>query len=286
MAKTLRTSGDYTIKTGSGSGGSKSVILDSKTTRVKGDLVVDGSQVIVNTETLSIEDPMIVLSRNTSSTVLDEWDSGILVNRGESSNNASLYWDGTDDVWKAMLTTSDGSGTEITETALAQIQVADISGGDSGFTVANKNYVDAQIVGASGITSFDIVGDDSTGINVQDGDDIMFNGGSNLNVVVTDSPGTVAVSLNQNLTDINSVSTGSSDGDLTVQANGAGAIVVDNILTFNSAASDPMGTPTTTKIYHKTVGGGDTGIYFKNPNDTVGELISKSKATALAIALG
>ena len=40
MAKTLRTSGDYTITTGTGASGSNTVFFDSKTTRVVGDLVL------------------------------------------------------------------------------------------------------------------------------------------------------------------------------------------------------------------------------------------------------
>lgn len=54
MAKTLRTSGDYTIKTGSGAAGSNVIDLDSKTVRVRGDLIVDGDTTTVNTATLSV----------------------------------------------------------------------------------------------------------------------------------------------------------------------------------------------------------------------------------------
>ena len=53
-------------------------------------------------------------------------------------------------------------------------------------------------------------------------------------------------------------------------------------------ASDPTATAQTV-IYNKTAGGGGTGLYFRNSaigSGAVGELISKSKATALAIALG
>jgi hypothetical protein len=44
-----------------------------------------------------------------------------------------------------------------------------------------------------------------------------------------------------------------------------------------------------TKLYNKTAAGGGTGLYFINSNissGAEGELISKKKATALAIALG
>ena len=283
MAKTLRTSGDYTVKAGAGSGGSNRITLDAYDVRIPGNLNVDGTQTIINSATLSVEDPILILSRNNSTP--DDIDSGILVFRG-ASNNAAFYWNEGDEVFKAVTTTSSGAGTSITDTALAQIQAADISGGESGYTVANKNYVDAQIVAASGITSFDILGEDSTGLTVNNGDDITFTGGTNLNVVVSDGPGQVAISLNRDLNGIDTISTDRSDQDLTLSANQAGSIVIDDVLTFSGTATDPAGTPTATKIYHKTVGGGDTGIYFKNPNGTVGELISKAKATALAIALG
>jgi hypothetical protein len=101
---------------------------------------------------------------------------------------------------------------------------------------------------------------------------------------VAASPDTVTLNLDTTLTSVNSI-TSATGQNLTLAAN-TSLVVVNNILTFASTASDPAGTPTYTKIYHKTIGGGDTGIYFKNPSGTVGELISKAKATALAIALG
>jgi CCR4-NOT transcriptional regulation complex NOT5 subunit len=122
---------------------------------------------------------------------------------------------------------------------------------------------------------------------VTSGNSVLIAGNTNLSTAATEAD-TVTISLAQNLTDINSVSTGSSNGDLIIQANGTGSIVVDNILTFNSAASTPTAS-TITKLYNKTAAGGGTGLYFINSNissGAEGELISKKKATALAIALG
>ena len=110
MAKHLRTSGDYTIKTGTGASGSNSVILDSKITRVKGDLIVDGDNTVVDTASLTIEDPIIILSRNNSAPA--DVDSGFLVTRG-AANNAAFYWNEGDDTFKAVTTTSNGTGTSI-----------------------------------------------------------------------------------------------------------------------------------------------------------------------------
>ena len=68
MAKTLRTSGDYTIKAGAGTAGTNDINLDSRLVRVKGNLVVDGVQTTVNSTTVQIDDPIFILARNNSGT--------------------------------------------------------------------------------------------------------------------------------------------------------------------------------------------------------------------------
>ena len=282
MAKTLRTSGDYTIKTGTGAGGSNSVIFDSKTTRVSGDLIVDGTSTTLNTATLTIEDPIIRLAKNNTNTV--DTDSGILIERGVD-NNAAFYWNEGDTSFKAVLTTSDGTGTSITDTSLANIRVAEpLNSSDA----ATRNYVDTEVSAIGGAFSINFTGDDSTTVAVASGNTVDIAGGSNISTTAAE-PDTVTINLNQNLTDINSVSTGSSNGDLIIQANGTGSIVVDNILTFNSTASTPTIDSSIPKLYHKTAAGGGTGVFFVNSDVSAteeGELISKKKATALAIALG
>jgi hypothetical protein len=280
MAKTLRTSGDYTIKTGTGSGGSNTIRLDSSVTRVLGNLVVDGTQTIVESATLQVDDPIILLSRNNSGTDID---SGVMINRDGTGNNAALYWNEGDDVFKAVTTTSDGSGTSIIDTALVNIRVAEPSDNTD---AATKNYVDTQI-SAIGTANFNFVGDDSTGINLTTGDTMKVAGGSNISSIVAE-PDTITISLNNDLTNITSVTSDASNGSLTLTANGTGEIVIDPVLTFTLGTANPTAT-SSTKVYNKTAGGGGTGLYFKNSNidsGTEGELISKKKATALAIALG
>jgi hypothetical protein len=277
MAKHLRTSGDYTIKTGTGAGGSNSVILDSKITRVKGDLIVDGDNTVVDTASLTIEDPIIILSRNNSGPA--DVDSGILVTRG-AANNAAFYWNEGDDTFKAVTTSSNGTGTSIADTALAKIQAGEPAAASD---VATKNYVDTS----SSSFTLKVAGDDSTAITVATGQLLQFVGGSGLSTAGSE-PDTITISLANNLTDVNSIDTGSSNGDLILRANGTGNVVVDDTLTFSAMASDPTATAQTV-IYNKTAGGGGTGLYFRNTaigSGAVGELISKKKATALAIALG
>jgi len=62
--------------------------------RVKGNLTVDGTQTILNTSTLSVEDNIIELNRNISSNAGMPNYTGLKVNRGElsSATEQNLYW--------------------------------------------------------------------------------------------------------------------------------------------------------------------------------------------------
>jgi hypothetical protein len=282
MAKTLRTSGDYTVKAGAGynsGSGSNTIRLDARYVRVPGDLVVEGTQTTVDSQTLTIEDQFIEVNRNNSTAGTE--DSGIFFNQG-SSNNQIIFYDADQSEFVLGSTTHSATVSAITNITPGNLRVAEPSQSDH---AATRNYVDNQIAGGGFTIGF--TGDDSTTVSVTTGNTVDIAGGSNISTTAAE-PDTVTINLDQNLTDINSVSTGSSNGDLIIQANGTGSIVVDNILTFNSAASTPSA-DTVTKLYNKTAGGGGTGLYFINTNissGAEGELISKKKATALAIALG
>jgi hypothetical protein len=282
MAKTLRTSGDYTVKAGAGydsGSGSNTIRLDARYVRVPGDLVVEGTQTTVDSQTLTIEDQFIEVNRNNSTAGTE--DSGIFFNQG-SSNNQIIFYDADQSEFVVGSTTHSATVSAITNITPGNLRVAEPSQSDH---AATRNYVDNQIAGGGFTIGF--TGDDSTTVSVTTGNTVDIAGGSNISTTAAE-PDTVTINLDQNLTDINSVSTGSSNGDLIIQANGTGSIVVDNILTFNSAASTPTAS-TITKLYNKTAAGGGTGLYFINSNissGAEGELISKKKATALAIALG
>ena len=288
MAKTLRTSGDYTIKTGTGFAGDNSVILDSKFTRVKGDLIVDGTEVTVNTTNITVEDQFIELNRNNSTAGIE--DSGIVFNQG-TADHAVLYYDASSNEFRIGTTPTvdiaDGSTikTEIQEGAftLANIKVA-TTPSDANHA-ASKSYVDSQVSGGGFAIGFR--GDDSAVVDVASGNSVLIAGGSNISTAATESD-TVTITLDRDLNGIDTISTDRSNQDLTLTANGTGSVVIEDVLTFSGAASTPTATAVT-KLYNKTAAGGGTGLYFINSNissGSEGELISKKKATALAIALG
>ena len=81
---------------------------------VTGNLTVNGNVTTLNTETLAVEDNMIVL--NTNVTGSPTLDAGIEVERG-SYTNAKLYWNETSNAWHVSVP-GDSSG-EATDTALA-----------------------------------------------------------------------------------------------------------------------------------------------------------------------
>jgi hypothetical protein len=280
MAKTLRTSGDYTIKAGAGTAGTNQIDFDSKTVRVRGDLIVDGDQTIVNTATLSVEDTFVELARNNSGASLD---AGIYVNRGTAGNNSVFYWDESEDSFKAA-TTTDGAGVSpLTSATLANVRVAEPADNSD---AATKNYVDTEL---AAVTSLDlsIVGDDSSAVVLQSGDTLKIAGGSNINTAVSE-PDTATINLNNDLVNITSIASNSSNSNLTLTANGTGNVSINNILTFSSNASTPTAA-SITKLYSKTAGSGGTGVFFVNStvdSGAEGELISKKKARAYAIALG
>ena len=216
-------------------------------------------------------------------------DAGIVINQG-TQDDAVFYFDATSNEFRI--------GTSPRQISDGSTVAIDIDGGSFTLTnmkvattpsdanhAASKAYVDAQVGGGF---SLKVAGDDSAQVTVETGNTLQFTGASGITTAATE-PDTITISLGQNLTDINSVETGgSSNGDLILRANGTGNVVVDDTLTFSAMASDPTATAQTI-IYNKTAGGGGTGLYFRNSNigsGAVGELISKSKATALAIALG
>jgi len=287
MAKTLRTSGDYTVKAGAGNAGSNTIKLDSRDVRVTGNLTVDGDQIVQNVTNTTIEDQFLEINRNYSGAGAE--DAGIVMNQG-TADNAVFYYDGTDNEFRIGTTprfVQDGSSIkwEIDGGAfnLSNIKVATTP--TNANHAASKSYVDAQISGGGFTIGF--TGDDSTTVSVTTGNTVDIAGGSNISTTAAE-PDTVTINLNNDLTNITSITSDASNGDLTLVANGTGHVVINDILTFSAAASTPSA-DTVTKLYNKTAAGGGTGLYFINSNissGTEGELISKKKATALAIALG
>jgi len=282
MAKTLRTSSDYTVVAGAGASGSNTITLDSSDVIVTGDLIIQGDQTTINTETLTIEDQFIELAKNNS---VGDQDAGMFFYRGGGAINPGVfYYDASEDVFKIGTTTDTATVSEITNVSLVNLRVAEPAHISDATT---KNYVDGAITSGS-MNEFYIVDQNGANQTIQQADTITFNSGQNTNTeVVTD--GTIKINLNSALTDVTSV-TAETGSNLTLTADNTSSkyVIVHNVLTFNAEISDPLA-GSITRIYAKAPAGGGTGLFFVNSginSGTADELISKKKATALAIALG
>ena len=75
-------------------GGNTEMTITDDGVRVHGNLTVDGTETILNTSTLSVEDNIIEVNRNVSTAGATPTVSGMKVNRGEGSTaaNKALLW--------------------------------------------------------------------------------------------------------------------------------------------------------------------------------------------------
>jgi hypothetical protein len=104
---------------------------------ITGNLTVDGDTTTVDVQTLEVEDPVIILNKHSSQPANNTTDAGIMVQRGSSENNAAWFWDETSDRFIAATTTSDGTATDITVTANANMQA-----GIAYLTATTAQYAD------------------------------------------------------------------------------------------------------------------------------------------------
>jgi hypothetical protein len=121
------TSGNLTIDSAGGT-----VTIDDNLT-VTGDLTVSGTTTSINTETLTVDDNIIVLNNNVTGSPTE--NAGIEVERGTSAN-VSVRWNETNDKWEV---TNDGTtyGNVVSTSDTGTIATAMIA--DSGVTTAKIN---------------------------------------------------------------------------------------------------------------------------------------------------
>jgi len=118
-------------------GGSGILLADSAVT-IQGNLRVQGTTTYVNTETVEIDDNIILLNANVASNVAGTENAGLEVNRGNLAN-AFIRWNETNDKWEAtmandgsvetILTTSDKSGisgANINDDAVSNAKLANM----------------------------------------------------------------------------------------------------------------------------------------------------------------
>jgi hypothetical protein len=291
MARTLTTSGDYTIDAGS-----NDIKLTASDVTVTGNLAVTGTTTTITTTNTAITDNVIVLNKDESGAGVTAGTAGIEIERG-SATNVSVVWNESTDKFNLklgaglagldVLNVTSSGGLTIGAVSVTAILDEDNMASNSATALATqqsiKAYADAAGSGAV------------AGANTQ----VQFNNSGAFagNAAFTFASGTGAVTITGlldadnirlNGNDITSTNT---NGDVTITPNGTGVITLSKAANvsiqcnFTDQGSDPSATATKNKIYSKAPSGGGTGLYFVN-NTTSGEMISKSKAIAFSLVFG
>lgn len=92
---------------------------------IQGDLIVDGVTTSLDTQTLTIEDPILELAKNNSGGSPNGVDQGILFNRG-SLDNTAFFWDESTQTFAFAVAPSEDGSTygDITISSYADIRLA------------------------------------------------------------------------------------------------------------------------------------------------------------------
>ena len=112
---------------------------------VGGNLVVNGVTTTIESTTLQIEDPLLVLAKNNSGGNANTYDQGLLINRGSDTNQA-IIWDESADEFAVVATTETGSTAgNIAISAYAPFHASTVTA--STVTVAGLSITDNNITG-------------------------------------------------------------------------------------------------------------------------------------------
>ena len=253
MAKTVRTSGDYTIKAGDGynsGSGTNTINLDSLNVSITGNLEVGGTSSTISTTNTVIEDNIIELQTGISASTND---SGIIIERGSTGNNACIIWDESADTFKLGTTTATGADKSggITVTAGA-LEVAALTATTGTFTGA--------VTLSGGVTTGALTTNE------------IASNGSNADINITPQ-GTGKVVINNLSIDgeLGNITSDSSNMDITVTPHGTGDFRVDGHIGLKVQAGDAAADGAHAHVYAKD----DTGsaeVYVRDEAGNVTKL--------------
>lgn len=168
---------------------------------VVGDLVVSGTTTTLNTETVTIEDNIILL--NSTVTGSPSSDGGIEIERG-TSNNVSFFWDESENKWSFLAGETAGSTYMVNEWNFSGDSGSDtlelgatlaFTGGTGITTTVTDNTVTFAIDGTV-MTGFTLAGDSGSS-TISQGDTLTVTGGTGIDTSVSGDTVTLSVDLNE-----------------------------------------------------------------------------------------
>jgi hypothetical protein len=235
------------IGANSASTGAFTTLSTTGNATIGGDLTVNGTTTTIDSETLTIEDPLLTLAKNNSGGDANTFDQGLFFNRG-SLDNVSFIWDESADQFAFAVTSAEDGTTagNITIDSYAAIRagVATFSDTETATVSASDGTLSMTIADSTGniTTTADIITSDlQTGtVKANDG---------TAAITITDSTGAVGISTNVSI-DGGTFVFNESGADLDARFEGDN----DQNLLFIDASTDRIGIGTATPGFSLDLG--------------------------------
>ena len=191
------------IGANSASTGAFTSITASGNATISGNLTVNGTTTTIDSETLTIEDPLLTLAKNNSGGAANTFDQGLFFNRG-SDDNVSFLWDESEDQFAFAVTSGeDGTtagavtidsyaGVKAGVMTVSDLETGSISAADGTAAATIANSTGVVTVPSAVLTTADINGGTVDGVTIggaSAGAGTFTNLTVNTDVDITDSGG-------------------------------------------------------------------------------------------------
>jgi hypothetical protein len=245
------------IGANSASTGAFTTLTASGNATITGNLTVNGTTTTIDSETLTIEDPLLTLAKNNSGGAANTFDQGLFFNRG-SDANVSFLWDESADQF-AFAVTSGEDGT--TAGSVTIDSYAAMKAGVATFTDTETATVSASD-GTLSMTLADSTGNITTTADIITSDlqtgTVKANDGTAA-IAIADSTGVVTVSTNLEVDGGSFVFNESSASvDARFESNG------DTHALFIDGSEDHVGIRTSSPAYDLDVSGSTDALRLPN----------------------
>ncbi len=250
-----------------GHGTSETTVNDNLT--VTGDLTVNGATTTVDTTNTTVKDNLLELNSGASS---NSNDSGIIIQRGSTGNDALFMWDESEDKFALGTTTDNASSTGNLNMTTGTL-VANIEGNVTGNVTGNVSGTAATVTGSaqSNITSLGTLTTLTVDNVIVNGTTIGHTDDTDL-ITLADGIATVAGEISVTTLDIGGTNVTSTAAELNIMDGGTAASST-TLVDADRVVTNDNGTM-------KQVALTDVKTYLTSAGFTTDD------STALAIALG